>query len=184
MLRNYVAFTTYWNRLVWQSNYALKAINGAGNDLTRLENKRKPGNADLTRLEKSDLSRDFFSCLDCDSDRKDFLEFFWIFAKDLLRKWGANIPSRVKLDGESIGSISRGRGDLQQCRMMPFVSKNVLKRKSVTLKKYGGKLENGGPIFFWGMCGVIFCWTAGEGPGWFAWLLRPLERRLVWERPH
>ena len=114
-----------------------------------LENKRKPGNADLTRLEKSDLSRDFFSCLDfeiCwifakDLLRKDFLEFVgfslnnvdirdrkdflvcWIFAKDLLRKWGANIPSRVKLDGESIGSISRGRGDLQQCRMMPFVSK-------------------------------------------------------------
>ena len=39
-------------------------------------NKRKPGSADLTRLEKSDLGRDFFSCLDCDSDRKDFLEFF------------------------------------------------------------------------------------------------------------
>ena len=39
-------------------------------------NKRKPGSADLTRLEKSDLGRDFFSCLDCDSDRKDFLDFF------------------------------------------------------------------------------------------------------------
>ena len=62
--------------IVCQSNYALKAINGAGNDLTRLENKRRSGSADLTRLEKSDLSRDFFSCLDCDSDRKDFLEFF------------------------------------------------------------------------------------------------------------
>ena len=62
--------------IVCQSNYALKAINGAGNDLIMLENKRKSGNADLTRLEKSDLSRDFFSCLDCDSDRKDFLEFF------------------------------------------------------------------------------------------------------------
>jgi len=42
----------------------------------RSGNKRKPGSADLTRLEKSDLSRDFFSCLDFDSDRKDFLEFF------------------------------------------------------------------------------------------------------------
>jgi len=62
--------------IVCQSNYALKAINGAGNDLTRLENKRRSGSADLTRLEKSDLSRDFFSCLDFDSDRKDFLEFF------------------------------------------------------------------------------------------------------------
>ena len=58
--------------VVCQSNYALKAINGAGNDLTRLENKRRSGSADLTRLEKSDLSRDFFSCLDCDSDRKYF----------------------------------------------------------------------------------------------------------------
>ena len=54
--------------VVCQSNYALKAIN----DLTRLENKRRLGSADLTRLEKSDLSRDFFSCLDCDSDRKHF----------------------------------------------------------------------------------------------------------------
>ena len=62
--------------IVCQSNYAWKAINGAGNDLTRLENKRRSGSADLTRLEKSDSSRDFFSCLDCDSDRKYFLEFF------------------------------------------------------------------------------------------------------------
>ena len=62
--------------VVRQSNYALKAINGAGNDLIMLENKRKSGNADLTRLEKSDLSRDFFSCLVFDSDRGDFLNFF------------------------------------------------------------------------------------------------------------
>ena len=55
--------TNQWN-IACQSDYALKAINGAGNDLLRLENKRKPGNADLTRLEKSDSSRDFFSCLD------------------------------------------------------------------------------------------------------------------------
>ena len=39
-------------------------------------NKRKPGSIFLTRLEKSDLGRDFFSCLDSDSDRKDFLDFF------------------------------------------------------------------------------------------------------------
>ena len=71
----------------------------------------------------------------------------------------------MELDGESIGSISRARGDLQQCRVELFVCKNVLKRKSATLKKYGGKLENGGPIFFCGMCGVIFCWTDGEDPG-------------------
>ena len=38
--------------------------------------KRKPGNADLTRLEKSDLSRDFFSCLDFVGDRKTFFDFF------------------------------------------------------------------------------------------------------------
>ena len=67
--------TTNQRNIVWQSNYALKAINGAENDLVRLENKRKPGNADLTRLEKSDLSRDFFSCLDCDSDREIFSNF-------------------------------------------------------------------------------------------------------------
>ena len=54
--------------IVCQSNYALKAIN----DLTRLENKRRSGSADLKRLEKSDLSRDFFSCVNSDSDRKDF----------------------------------------------------------------------------------------------------------------
>ena len=46
--------------IVCQSDYALKAINGAGNDLTRLENKLRSGIADLTRLEKSDLSWDFF----------------------------------------------------------------------------------------------------------------------------
>ncbi len=40
-------------------------------------NKRKPGTIFLTRLEKSDLSRDFFSCLDFDSDRKDFLDNFF-----------------------------------------------------------------------------------------------------------
>ena len=58
---------------------------------------------------------------------------------------GGEGPIRVELDGESIGSISRGRGVLQQCRTVPFVSKTVLKRKSATLKKYGGKLKNGGP---------------------------------------
>ena len=58
--------------IVCQSNYALKAINGAGNDLTRLENKRRSGSADLTRLEKSDLSRDFFCCLDCEVTEKIF----------------------------------------------------------------------------------------------------------------
>ena len=82
-----------------------------------------------------------------------------------MRKWGAKVPYRVEFDGESIGSISRARGDLQQCRRVPYVSKTVLKRKSATLKKYGGKLKNGGPIFFCGMCGVIFSWTDGEGPG-------------------
>ena len=155
---------TNQRNVVRQSNYALKAINGAENDLVRLKNKRKPGNADLTRLEKSDLSRDFFSCLDCDSDRKDFFGIFSNFAKDLLRKWEANIPSRVKLDGESIGSIFRGRGDLQHCRTVLFVSKKVLKCKSATCKKYGGKLKIGGPTFFVGMCGVNFFWTAGEDP--------------------
>ena len=120
---------------------------------------------DLTRLEKSDLSRDFFSCLDCDSDRKDFLDFFSIFAKDLLRKCEAKVPSRVELNGESIGSIFGARGDLQQCRSALFVSKNVLKRKSATLKKYGGKMKIGGAKISVGMCGVIFFWTAGEGPG-------------------
>ena len=68
--------TTNQRNIVCQSNYALKAINGAGNDLIRLENKRKSGNADLTRLEKSDSSRDFFSCLDFVGDRGDFFEFF------------------------------------------------------------------------------------------------------------
>ena len=74
----------------------------------------------------------------------------------------------MEFDGESIGSISRACGDLQQCRRVPYVSKNVLKRKSATLKKYGGKLENGGPEKNCEMCGVIFCWTDGEGPGCFA----------------
>ena len=62
--------------IVCQSDYALEAINGAGNDLMMSGNKLRSGNDFLTRLEKSDLSRDFFSCLDCDSDRKDFLDFF------------------------------------------------------------------------------------------------------------
>ena len=35
-------------------------------------NKRRSGIIFLTRLEKSDLSRDFFSCLDFVGDRKDF----------------------------------------------------------------------------------------------------------------
>ena len=79
-------------------------------------------------------------------------------------------------NGESIGSIFRARGDLQQCRIVPFVSKTVLKRKIATLKKYRGKLKNGGPKNFCGMCGVIISWTAGEDPGGFACLLRPLGR--------
>ena len=62
--------------IVCESNHALKAINGAGTDLIMLEIKRKPGNADLTRLEKSDSSRDFFSCLDFVGDRGDFFDFF------------------------------------------------------------------------------------------------------------
>ena len=78
---------------------------------------------------------------------------------------GSNIRFRVKMDGESFGSILRARGDLEQRRIARFVSKNVLKRKSATLKKYGGKSKNGGPTFFCGMCGVIFSWTAGEDPG-------------------
>ena len=78
---------------------------------------------------------------------------------------GANILFRVEFDGESIGSIFRDRRDLQQRRIARLVSKNVLKRKSATLKKYGGKSKNGGPTFFCGMCGVIFSWTAGEDPG-------------------
>ena len=68
--------TTNQRNIVCQSNYALKAKNGAGNDLIMLENKRKSGNADLTRLEKSNSSRDFFYYLDCVRDRGDFFEFF------------------------------------------------------------------------------------------------------------
>ena len=64
-----------WN-IVCQSNNALKAINGAGNG-----GFLGSGIIFLTRLEKSDLSRDFFSCLDCDSDRKVFLDFFWFSLK-------------------------------------------------------------------------------------------------------
>ena len=82
-----------------------------------------------------------------------------------MRKWGAKVPYRMEFDGESIGSISRARGDLQQCRRVPYVSKNVLKRKSATLKKYGGKLKNGGQKKNCRMCGVIISWTAGEDPG-------------------
>ena len=89
---------------------------------------------------------------------------------------GANIPFRVEFDGESIGSIFRARKDLQQRRIARSMSKNVLKRKSATLKKYGGKLKNGGPKNFCRMCGVIISWTAGEDPGRFACLLRPLGR--------
>ena len=62
--------------LVCQSDYALEAINGAGNDLMMSGNKLRSGNDFLTRLEKSDLSRDFFSCVNSDSDRKDFFDFF------------------------------------------------------------------------------------------------------------
>ena len=78
---------------------------------------------------------------------------------------GANIRFRVEFSGESIGSMGRARRDLQQREIARFVSKNVLKRKSATLKKYGGKSKNGGPFFFCGMCGVFFSWTDGEDPG-------------------
>ena len=90
---------------------------------------------------------------------------FSIFAKDLLRKWEANIPFRAEFDGESIGSILRARRDLQQRHIARFVPENVLKRKSATLEKYGGKLKIGRPDFCCGMCGVIISWTAGEDPG-------------------
>ena len=62
--------------IVCQSDYALEAINGAGNDLMMSGNKLRSGNDFLTRLEKSDLSRDFFSCVNSDSDRKYFFDFF------------------------------------------------------------------------------------------------------------
>ena len=58
------------------------------------------------------------------------------------------MPFRVNFDRESIGSIFRDRRGLQQRRIARLVSKNVLKRKSATLKKYGGKSKNGGPFFF------------------------------------
>ena len=75
---------------VCQSYYALEAINGAGNDLTRSENKLRSGSADLTRLEKSDSSRDFFPVWIAIVTEKIFWNFldFWIFEEDLLRKWG------------------------------------------------------------------------------------------------
>ena len=47
--------------------------------------------------------------------RGHFLKFFGnfqIFAKDLLRKWGANISSRAKFNVESIASGFRARRDL------------------------------------------------------------------------
>ena len=57
-----------------------RAWEGGGQTIVSIRimsgNKRKPGSIFLTRLEKSDLSRDFFSCLDFDCDRKDFLEVF------------------------------------------------------------------------------------------------------------
>ena len=59
--------------VVCQLSYALQAINGAGNDLMMSGNKLRSGNDFLTRLEKSDLSRDFFSCLDFVF--LDFLDF-------------------------------------------------------------------------------------------------------------
>ena len=61
--------------IVCQSDYALEAINGA-EDLMMSGNKLRSGNDFLTRLEKSDLSRDFFSCVNSDSDRKYFSIFF------------------------------------------------------------------------------------------------------------
>ena len=151
------------------------------NYFDKVRDKLRSGSADLTRLEKSDSSRAFFPDWIANVTEKIF--WFFVFSLKIVSKMGANIPSRVELDGEYVGSISRARGDLQQCRMVSYVSKNVFKRKSATLKKYGGKMEMGGPKFFRGMYGVIFCWTDGEGPGWFAWLLRLLECRLPWERP-
>ena len=67
--------TTNQRNTVCQSNDALKAINGAGTDLIMLENKRKSGNADLTRLEKSDLSRDFFPAWISIATGEIFLDF-------------------------------------------------------------------------------------------------------------
>ena len=54
--------TANQRNIVCQSNYALKAINGAGND--------------LTRLEKSDLSRDFFLAWISIATEKIFWNFF------------------------------------------------------------------------------------------------------------
>ena len=52
------------------------AEEGPGWCLTSLTNALSSGIRDLTRLEKSDLSRDFFSCLDFVGDRGDFFIFF------------------------------------------------------------------------------------------------------------
>ena len=97
--------TTNQRNIVCQSNYALKAINGAGNDLIRLENKRKSGNADLTRLEKSDSSRDFFSCLDCVSDRGDFFEFFGFSLKIFCENGGRTSHLGLKWTENRLGAF-------------------------------------------------------------------------------
>ena len=97
--------TTNQRNIVCQSNYALKAINGAGNDLIRLENKRKSGNADLTRLEKSDSSRDFFSCLDFDSDRGDFFEFFGFSLKIFCENGGRTSHLGLKWTENRLGAF-------------------------------------------------------------------------------
>ena len=77
--------------VVCLSNNTLKPINGAGDDIMTAEEFLGPGIIFLTRLEKSDLSRDFFSFLGCDSDRKVFLEFF-DFRKRSFAKIGGEHP--------------------------------------------------------------------------------------------
>ena len=163
--------TTNQRNIVCQSNDALKAIYGAGTDLIMLENKRKSENADLTRLEKSDSSRDFFSCLDFVGDRGDFFEFFRIMFFLLTifcENGGRTLHLGQNLTENRLGAFLEPVGTSNsvvshvQC---PKLQINVLKRKSAALKKYGGKSKNGGPIFFCGMCGVIFSWTDGEDPG-------------------
>ena len=91
--------------IVCQANCALKAIYAAGNDLIKLENKRKSGNADLTRLEKSDSSRNFFSCLDFDSDRGDFFEFFGFSLKIFCENGGRTSHLGLKWTENRLGAF-------------------------------------------------------------------------------
>ena len=140
--------TTNQRNIVCQSNDALKAIYGAGTDLIMLENKRKSGNADLTRLEKSDSSRDFFSCLDFVGDRGDFFELCVFLLKIFCENGGRTLHLGQNLTENRLGAFLEPVGTSNSVVSHVQCPNKRVKTQIGDFEKIWREIEKWGTFFF------------------------------------